>query len=307
MKRISDSVAENFLRVDRTRNPVLDQQRRRARCRTKSERIHRKSSIAKAVEESLKSASDHGCSYNFSSPSRKSQPGRRGGITSYQLEAPSKELQPSKKCSYGPSTFAEEAEEPRYLRRGNVTKHALNAPIKRVQPTKVWNDGKSAPRKPLPPPPINSPLVCSKVAVKEKRKKKCVGFDSVVIYEFPLILGENPSVSSGAPTMIDWKCQNVLEMNFEYYEKFYAPSQGKKRHRKELAIPCRERFEILLRAGFGLDEIVNASLTVQRVQNERMETLRSQSWDRFHVLFESAKEGLKFLGSPKLPPIAMSA
>jgi hypothetical protein len=95
MRRISDSVAKRLLRVDdRDRNPlVVDQQgrRRRApRCRTKSDRSHRKSSIAKAVKESLPStASNRGYSYHFdlsSAPSRmSSQPSRRrrggGSIT----------------------------------------------------------------------------------------------------------------------------------------------------------------------------------------------------------------------------------
>jgi hypothetical protein len=75
-----------------------------------------------------------------------------------------------------------------------------------------------------------------------------------------------------------------------------------------------ERTHVLLRAGFRHDEIATASLIVKRIQKERMETLRSQSWDRFHVFVESAKETVSgafgYSSSPKPPqrrPVVFTA
>jgi hypothetical protein len=80
---------------------------------------------------------------------------------------------------------------------------------------------------PLPPPPINSPRPSpDKVS---KKKNKCVGFDRVAVYEFPVILGDNPCVSSVAPTTIDWKHQYFVEINLNYYETYYCPRRKHKR------------------------------------------------------------------------------
>lgn len=68
-------------------------------------------------------------------------------------------------------------------------------------------------------------------------KKKQVSFGKLLILEFPLVLGNHPGVSSGAPTQLDWKYQSKYEFGIEVYES----TRPKRRFKRELALSVPER------------------------------------------------------------------
>mmetsp|Transcript_117183 Transcript_117183/g.164834 ORF Transcript_117183/g.164834 Transcript_117183/m.164834 type:complete len:155 (+) Transcript_117183:28-492(+) len=82
--------------------------------------------------------------------------------------------------------------------------------------------------------------------------KKTVSFSTIEIIEFPITLGDNPSVSSGAPLTIEWTPQDRCQFELDVFEK-YRP---RRRHSSRLAIAPHIREEVLLAHGFGLDEIL---------------------------------------------------
>ena len=69
--------------------------------------------------------------------------------------------------------------------------------------------------------------------------RKQVGWGSLVIYEFPNVLGDNPGVTSGPPVMIDWEHKKINVVGIETHELFRR--KNPRRERRELAVPGGER------------------------------------------------------------------
>jgi len=68
-----------------------------------------------------------------------------------------------------------------------------------------------------------------------------VKFDQVFLHEFPLILGDNPAVSKGAPVTIDWKACSHDVMDLEIYEYLRAPER---RHRRKFLLSASRRAKL---------------------------------------------------------------
>ena len=73
-------------------------------------------------------------------------------------------------------------------------------------------------------------LLTSKETVRtERRGLKRFQWGSVVLHSFPMILGDNPSVSSGPPVTMDWKATSHSTArvdNVEFIRK-QSPSRSK--------------------------------------------------------------------------------
>eukprot|EP00339_Tiarina_fusa_P027761 CAMPEP_0117026962 /NCGR_PEP_ID=MMETSP0472-20121206/19766_1 /TAXON_ID=693140 ORGANISM="Tiarina fusus, Strain LIS" /NCGR_SAMPLE_ID=MMETSP0472 /ASSEMBLY_ACC=CAM_ASM_000603 /LENGTH=145 /DNA_ID=CAMNT_0004734103 /DNA_START=46 /DNA_END=483 /DNA_ORIENTATION=+ len=113
---------------------------------------------------------------------------------------------------------------------------------------------------------------------------KQVTFGDLTIKEYPMEIGDHPSVSGGAPVQIGWEPQETLVRNLDLYEHM----RGDRRHgRRELAIPVQTRGQILLRAGYSLEQIGNAALKVDETKKLRADTVRRQGWDRANMVLET--------------------
>jgi hypothetical protein len=75
-----------------------------------------------------------------------------------------------------------------------------------------------------------------------------VSFSQIKIREYPIIVGDNPSIMTGVPITIDWKF--VHEMNFSVDD--YEAARPQPRTMLELRIPGKNRDDILKRQGFSL-------------------------------------------------------
>jgi len=67
-------------------------------------------------------------------------------------------------------------------------------------------------------------------------KKVC--FDDVHIREYAFCLGDNPAVSKGAPTQIDWDYHNEDVIDVDIFEHCREPVR---RHRKKCVLSARRR------------------------------------------------------------------
>jgi poly-gamma-glutamate capsule biosynthesis protein CapA/YwtB (metallophosphatase superfamily) len=103
-------------------------------------------------------------------------------------------------------------------------------------------------------------------------KSKKLSFDKVEIIELPIALGDNPSVSTGAPLTVEWKSQKRTTFSLDFFEKF----RPERRSRKNLVISPENRKDILLNHGFCLEEILDASLEADRIKRDRRETKKQQ-------------------------------
>jgi len=126
-----------------------------------------------------------------------------------------------------------------------------------------------------------------KTCLKKAKQKapitaKAVRFGSIVITEFPIILGDNPAVTAGAPVTIDWNPQDEHRHSVTAYEQ----CKPKRRRRRKLLISVSNRAILLLAAGYSIDEIADASIQVQQIKSGRQESLQNQNWDRVNLLME---------------------
>jgi hypothetical protein len=98
--------------------------------------------------------------------------------------------------------------------------------------------------------------------------KFSVSFSTVEIREYPIILGENPSVPKGPPLTIDW--QHFDEDSFELEE--YESSRPDRRRYREMVVPFELRIDCLKRGGASTRDILKRSKEMEKIRIERYET-----------------------------------
>eukprot|EP00979_Chaetoceros_neogracilis_P010820 scaffold2612_cov267-Chaetoceros_neogracile.AAC.13 len=84
-----------------------------------------------------------------------------------------------------------------------------------------------------------------------------VSFDRVNVRSYPIVLGDNPSVSKGAPISIDW--QHFRQDNSDI-DKYEEARQDARRSKTQMRIPYGVRYDILENAGEHdktVDDVVN--------------------------------------------------
>jgi hypothetical protein len=123
---------------------------------------------------------------------------------------------------------------------------------------------------------------------KRRALAKKVRFGELVITEFPIILGDNPAVTSGAPVTIDWTPQGEVSYKINVYESV----RGTRRRRRKLLITVSNRAILLLAAGYSIDEIADASINAQQIKYGRQESMQNQSWDRLNMMMETTNSTL---------------
>lgn len=124
---------------------------------------------------------------------------------------------------------------------------------------------------------------------------KGVRFGNIVITEFPIILGDNPAVTSGAPVTIDWTPQAENSYSVNAFEQF----KPARRRRRKLLISVSSRAILLLAAGYSVDEIADASINAQQIKHERQVTLHAnQNWDRVSLLMENTNDAVTGMVQP---------
>lgn len=70
--------------------------------------------------------------------------------------------------------------------------------------------------------------------------KKSVCWGTLTFFIFPIVLGDHPSVSEGAPLSLAWKHSTKNELAIDYYE-YLRESHRPRRKRRELFIPGAAR------------------------------------------------------------------
>lgn len=141
----------------------------------------------------------------------------------------------------------------------------------------------------LSPKPKGCLKNCSPTRSAKPKAKlgKQVRFGHLTITEFPIILGDNPAVTSGAPITIDWAPQGEYGFSINAYEQ----CKPKRRRRRKLLISVSNRAILLLAAGYSIDDIADASINAQQIKFGRQETLRQNpQWDRVNLMMENTNE-----------------
>ena len=108
-------------------------------------------------------------------------------------------------------------------------------------------------------------------------RRPTVRFSTSTFYSHALILGDNPSVSSGPPLSIHWHAFDVVTIPVEDYDTSMDSSSSSsllttKRTKSQLAIPREVREDWLRHLGVSRHELVTAIRQVQKVKQQRSQS-----------------------------------
>ena len=107
--------------------------------------------------------------------------------------------------------------------------------------------------------------------------KKSVSFDTIEVREHAIILGDNPSVSSGPPLTIAWESHATFHSSVEDYEASRPP----RRTKNCMLVPRMVREEWLRNAGYARSEFADVARVVQRIKKERAASAKGNVLNRF--------------------------
>jgi hypothetical protein len=130
--------------------------------------------------------------------------------------------------------------------------------------------------------PLKSCMKQARTQTTPKTKK--VMFDSLVIHEHAVILGDNPSVSSGPPLAISWEAQRSIHLSLDKYEASRPP----RRHSEEMHVPREIREEWLRQAGYARSHFAEIDTMVQKTKKERAASAKKNLMD---VMVHKLKKG----------------
>lgn len=100
------------------------------------------------------------------------------------------------------------------------------------------------------------------------RIKRNVSFSNISMRNYPLTLGDNPSVSYGPPTTLDWEFEEAGELSLEDYENNRAP----RRRPREMVLNYYQRKAILEQNGCSEEEIKRGKRQAERAKRQRNTT-----------------------------------
>lgn len=124
----------------------------------------------------------------------------------------------------------------------------------------------------------------------DKRPRK-VSFDSVHVHEHSVVLGDNPSVSSGLPVALGERCQTET-MDVDDYEAF-------ERSGRQARLLTKEQRAKIGRASRNLVTVLRTKREIKRIQKSREESYR-ESTDVSRISTSSSRRALSLPSSPQV-------
>jgi hypothetical protein len=129
---------------------------------------------------------------------------------------------------------------------------------------------------------INETKPQSKQHQQQPQQRKSVSFhDTLHISEYPVVIGDNPGCSSGAPISLDWEPQQTIQKSLDDFETIRQP---KRRRQRDLAIPATVRRERLLQSGFTSQDVDRANMSRIQDRRKRKETVENLNLDDACIL-----------------------
>jgi hypothetical protein len=110
----------------------------------------------------------------------------------------------------------------------------------------------------------------------EAKEKKTVRFSTIEIREYGMCVGDNPAVGRGVPVTIEWDhSEEIFEFPVEDYDD---ERQLKRRLTSQLRIPPLVRRDILKKAGYSRQEILEGARKAEIARTRRQRTNQTLVW-----------------------------
>lgn len=97
------------------------------------------------------------------------------------------------------------------------------------------------------------------------KMKREISFDKVIVREYAMTMGDNPSCSYGPPVCLDWLYHETTNLKLEEYER----TRPRKRNMRQLVLNYYRRCEILESAGYDTAEMKRTTRQINRVKRQR--------------------------------------
>ena len=107
--------------------------------------------------------------------------------------------------------------------------------------------------------------------IDQSNEDKSVHFSSVDVRDYSICLGDNPSVSRGAPISLDWGYDKEQTYGIESYE---CRRSEARRNEEELKIPSLQRIQLLKGLGYSRGEINEQTKKTEQDKQRRFRTRR---------------------------------
>mmetsp|Transcript_14193 Transcript_14193/g.17239 ORF Transcript_14193/g.17239 Transcript_14193/m.17239 type:complete len:201 (-) Transcript_14193:127-729(-) len=138
------------------------------------------------------------------------------------------------------------------------------------------------------------PLSISSSCCGSDSSTSFIKFDKVMIREYRVTIGDNPSCSRGAPVCLNWQYDHEHEISLDAYES----CRGSRRYGDEMKLPAHVRHTMLKNEwGISTSEIKNAQLECEEIQTQRMKSrrkvMRRRKVDEYMSSFFSSFTRLK--------------
>jgi len=133
-----------------------------------------------------------------------------------------------------------------------------------------------------------------------------VCFAELTIRRHSVCVGDNPAVSLGVPVSMGWKVISEEITTVDEYDASVVHPTGL--GERDLAIPCKEREEMVRRAGFTTEDIRNSVREVNstKIQRENtIDTLQNASQEEFMEKIKKGVWNATFCRKSKLKERAM--
>jgi len=124
-----------------------------------------------------------------------------------------------------------------------------------------------------------------------RRSSSMVSFGEVRIRSYEQTIGDNPSVSYGAPIALDWDYEEDLPVPLDEYE---GAREGTRRTVRQLCLPYYVRKNLLTwRFGHSEQELEQAEREANKAKRQRELTKVLLPAHKIEDLFESARRKTK--------------
>lgn len=111
-----------------------------------------------------------------------------------------------------------------------------------------------------------------------------VTFKEITIRDYPMIVGDNPSVSSGPPLALDWEFFNETTLSVDVYEE----SKPVPRNGREMIVPRVRREQIFRDAGYTYNQLIKLTKPVNIARLQRRKTYASIGLSPWLEVYEKA-------------------
>lgn len=122
-------------------------------------------------------------------------------------------------------------------------------------------------------------------ALEPPRVKKSVYFSKIEINHHAVILGDNPSVSSGPPLALGNKLLHMDSISVSDYEACRPP----RREKFEMALPRMMREDMLKEEGYSRADFRDAEMEIRKIKKNRQASAAATLWEKVRYAAKSRR------------------